>query len=152
MSWMNYGANGHIKRPKGGILENYTKPGVVSESDNQWAKKSLVNVSKCTGIKNIHIAEGAIDVNGNTDEHAPLVYKRIWIRHYFTKSWEDFCERIFERGNMSNNYRTLDSFFKCNPDMEYMDRELINSVRFKKCKNTMWLSRKYKLISGGNIS
>ena len=151
MSWKNYGANGHIKRPDGGVLENYTKPSRVVESDMQWCKKSLVNIKMCNCMKNIHIAEGAIDVNGNHNEHSCLVYKKIWIRHFFTKSWEDFCERIFERGNMSNNFRTLDNFFKCNPDMAHMDEELIYSVRHRHCKNTMWLSKKYKLISGGNI-
>lgn len=151
LSWKNYGASGHIKRPEGGVVENYTIPGQLTETDYQWTKKSLVNVNLCTGLKNIHIAEGAVDVEGNTDEHAPSVYKKIWINHYFTKSWEDFCERIFERGNMSNNYRTLDNFFKCNPDLAYMDKELIYSVRFRKCKSTMWLSKKYKLISGGNL-
>lgn len=151
LSWMNYGANGHIKRPEGGVLENYTKPGVVCESDSQWAKKSLVNVKLCKGLKTIHIFKGNIDVEGNADEHADLIYKKIWLNHYFTKSWEDFCERMFNRGNMQNDFRTLDNFFACNPDMIDRDKELIESVRYLHCNDTQWLSRKYKLISGGKI-
>lgn len=153
LSWKNYGASGHIKRPEGGVRENYTQEGVVVEmhKDLQWAKKSLVNTKLCEGLLNVHIAIGAKDVTGNEDVHAPLVYKKVWISHYFTKSWEDWCERIFERGNMSNNYRTLDNFFECNPDMAHMEKELIESVRNRHCKSTQWLSRKYKLISGGNL-
>lgn len=151
MSWMNYGANGHIKRPQGKLLDNYTKPGVVIERDRRWAKKSMVNVRLCKGLYNIHIAAGAKDVIGN-GESAPLVYKKIWIRHFFTKSWEDFCERIFERGNMNNNFRTLDNFFVCNPDMRHLKKELIESVRYRHAMSTMWLSKDLKIISGGNIN
>lgn len=154
LSWKNYGASGHINRPEGGVRENYTKEGIVVEraGDLQWAKKSMVNTKLCNNLLNVHIAEGAKDVNGDANVHAPLLYKKVWISHYFTKSWEDFCDRMFERGNMTNNYRTLDSFFQCNPDMEYMDKELIESVRHRHCVSTMWLSRKYKLISGGKVA
>ena len=151
LCWKNYGAGGHIKRPEGGIVDNYVKVGVVAEESAQWGKKSLVNTRLCRHLKNIHIAYGGTDTQGNDNEKAPIQYEKAWINHYFSKSWEDFCERIFERGNMSNNNRTLDLFFKTNPDMQPLKKELIESVRFRHARDTMWLSRDLKIISGGNV-
>lgn len=147
LSWKNYGANGHIKRPEGGLKENYTKEGVVVEPDKRWAKKSLINLYMCSELEDIHIAKGAKDVNYNNNASAPLVYKKAWFNHYFTRSWEDYCERFFERGNMSNDYRTLDQFFICNPDMEHLDYELICSVKHRHAIGCAWLSKKYNILN-----
>ena len=152
LPWKCFGANGHIKRPEGGLKENYTKEGVVMESNMHWAKKSLINIDLCSGLQDIHIAKGAVDIEYNDIESAPLIYKKAWFNHYFTKSWEDYCERFFERGALSSDYRTLDQFFICNPDMEHLDQELIQNVRYRYAISCTWLSRKYKLISGGNLN
>lgn len=44
------------------------------------------------------------------------------IDHYYTKSWEEWCWKIKERGGADPNYhKALREFFYYNPDMKYLD-------------------------------
>ena len=44
------------------------------------------------------------------------------IDHYYTKSWEEWCWKIKERGGADPNYhKALREFFYYNPDMVYLD-------------------------------
>lgn len=44
------------------------------------------------------------------------------IDHYYTKSWEEWCWKINERGGADPNYhKALREFFYYNPDMAYLD-------------------------------
>jgi len=81
-----------------------------------------------------------------------LSFEKAWINHYYSKSWEDYLDRIFARGNMNNNLRCLDLFFSVNPDMLPMKEKLVNEQRFKKTASTMWISRDMKIICGGNVN
>ena len=53
------------------------------------------------------------------------VYKVCWINHYITKSWEEWCTRLFVKGQLMA-LRQLDEFFKYNPDMLPLKDELYN--------------------------
>lgn len=151
LSWKQYGANGHIKRPEGGVVENYTGSWQPPREGDEWGHKSLVNVAVTEGFETVHTFKGCEHTNGG-DKRAPQCYDKAWINHYFTKSWEDWCDRIFNRGNMHNDYRTLDTFFKYNTDLYNNRRELIESVRYKHARSATWLSREFKIISGGNVN
>lgn len=129
LCWKIYGANGHIKRPEGGVLENYTKPGGRCDTSNRWNIKSFVNIQRNKGLFNLHQAFNGEKTNGNNDPDGPLSYNKAWLNHYYTKSWEDYVDRMCKRGNMSNNYRTFDTFFQVNPDMLDKREELLNEVR-----------------------
>ena len=150
LSWKNYNASGHIERPEGNVVDNYTKWEVPREG-KEWGHKSLVNVAVGSGFDTNHTFKGCVRPNGG-DKNSPQCYKKAWINHYFTKSWEDYCDRIFNRGNMHNDYRTLDTFFKYNKDLWNKRRELIESVRYKHARSATWLSREFKIISGGNVN
>ena len=115
-----------------------------------WSVKSLVNVHVAKGLKSIHHVIGGVKTNGSTDLHGKLCYDKAWINHYHSKSWEDYLDRVFRRGNMSNNYRSLDNFFRCSPEFRPRKKEMIYSVRNRHAYCTMWLSRDLHLISGGN--
>lgn len=44
------------------------------------------------------------------------------IEHYYTKSWEEWCWKIKQRGGADPNYhKALQEFFVYNPDMGYLD-------------------------------
>ena len=46
------------------------------------------------------------------------------IEHYYTKSWEEWKEKIITRGACDPLYkRKLNEFFNYNPDMEYLKEE-----------------------------
>lgn len=155
LSWKVYGANGHIQSPDGNVVDNYTThmpEGFRLDWGLEWNVKSLVNVKNCTAERHIHVFEGCVMTN-----HEPLqddlVFDKAWINHYYTKSWEDYLNRIFQRGNHHNNFRCLDKFFKCNPDIpEDKKVEMIMQQRNRHAHSTMWISRELKIISGGNIA
>lgn len=147
--WQIKGASGHIKRPSCGVVEAYTEDTGYIEEDT-WYMKSFVNINKGLGIRSVHHANGAIRTD-YTEGDAP-VYKKAWLNHYFTKSWEDWCERIYRRGDLYRGNRTLAQFFEVNPSMEYLRKELIASVSEMIPNGTYWLDKKNKIIAGGNIS
>lgn len=150
LSWVVYGASGHIKRPAGSVCESYTQhmpEGFLLDGGWPWNVKSLVNVHKCPGMKHIHVFKDCVNTSHKTEG---LSFSCAWLNHYYTKSWEDYCERMFRRGNMHNNFRSFDQFFKCSPELQHRQREMVESVRYRHCKSTMWISRSMKIISGGN--
>lgn len=156
MAWKMFDANNHIKRPEGKVMDNYTH--VLEDRNNfhqvdcnQWNKKSFVNLHKADSFNNIHIINGGIDTNYNNNQHAPVVYSKVWINHYFSKSWEDYCYRMQTKGNMGNFWRDYDLFFKQNPSLVPQMRKLINSIRYIHIDRTMYISKKLGIINGGNI-
>lgn len=151
LSWKMYGANGHIMRPEGSVVESYKgEHWTESKEGKQWGLKSLVNVNVSKGQLTVHSFEGCVHTDGG-DRFSPHCYDKAWIDHFFTKSWTDWCDRIFSRGNMHNNYRTLDTFFLYNEDMLPQKKELIEATRHLHTACTTWISRDLNIISGGNL-
>lgn len=156
LSWRLYGANGHLKRPEGGVVESYTKSmpdgSKLDDGSVQWNVKSLVNVHNCNSEKHIHVFSGCVKTSGgDLFDGNGLCFEKAWLNHYYTKSWEDYLDRIFARGNMQNNFRCLDKFFKCNPDMLKDKEKMVMEQRYRHAASTMWISRDMKVISGGNV-
>lgn len=159
LAWKMYNANGHIKHPTGSVIKNYPKP--LDEKKYQevdgggmgmWNKKSIVNLHKANWWFTIHEIGDGCDTRRNGDARAEKIFDKAWIRHYFSKSWEDYCIRILNRGNMNNSIRSFDQFFKQNPDMAPQMRKLIEEQRYNHAKCTMYLSKKLGIISGGNVA
>jgi hypothetical protein len=61
------------------------------------------------------------------DEHR-FVYDKMYLRHYITKSWEDYIYKIGVRGMFHKNHRNYESFFEMNPDMLDKKEELLKLV------------------------
>lgn len=154
LSWRLYGANGHMKRPKGNVVDNYTthlEDGALLDAHIQWNVKSLVNVKNCPSMKHIHVFNGCLQTNhGTFTKDSKPCFEKAWLNHYYTKSWEDYLDRIFARGNMQNNFRCLDKFFVCNPELMPRKKEMVMAQRYRHAASTMWISREMKVISGGN--
>lgn len=148
--WRMKSASGHIKRPSCSVMEAYTEDGPFANSDkNGWNFKSIVNIPKNLSMRSPHHAIGAV----RTDfvESVEPIYKKAWINHYFTKSWEDWCDRIYNRGDVSRGNRTVSQFFECNPSMEHLRDELIASVADRIPNGTYWLDKQRGIIAGGNV-
>lgn len=151
--WVMYGANGHVKRPCGNVVDNYTSfmPLYYHMEQPMWYHKSLVNVRICSGMKNIHTFNEGVFTDGVTFTDSWLSFSKCHLNHYFTKSFEDYCERMQSRGNMANNNRCYDEFFEMSPEFQDKEEEMLNFLRFNSKNNdTMWISHKHKIISGGN--
>ena len=154
LSWKDYGASGHVKRPEGSVVKNYTQhipEGTFIMGGTEWNVKSLVNVSLVGNQRAVHVFDGCVFTDGKSFYDGSMVYCKAWINHYFTKSWEDYLDRIFARGNMHNNYRCLDLFFEVSPEFMPRKREMVMAQRYRHAASTMWISREMKVISGGNV-
>lgn len=150
LNWRMMGANGHLKRPSS-VIDGYTKDAVMTHPfEASWWHKSMVNLNRFVGFQNLHRALMAVNTH-HESTHLLMHYDKAWINHYFTKSWEDWCERIFNRGGTLTGHRKLADFFECNADMLYMMDELIGSVADQIPNGTYWLDKKRGLIAGGNV-
>lgn len=121
--WENYGANGHINKPNGSVISNYTKPCKILEKDVNTCFKSIVNLKNSYYFKNKHLIENCIDINGNEINKSNIrpIYHTIWIKHFITKSLEEYKARL-NRGNITVGFRTLNDFFEMNEDLlEYQN-------------------------------
>lgn len=156
LAWKIFGANGHLERPNEGVVESYTTSMPLGfkldGGSSVWNVKSLVNVAKCDGIRVvIHVFKDCLCTDhSQLEPDSTLVFDKAWLNHYYSKSWEDYLDRIFNRGNMQNNFRSLDQFFKVNPELQNKKKEMVLSQRYRHTASTMWLSRDLKLMSGGN--
>lgn len=79
-------------------------------------------------------------------------YAKAQLNHYFTKSWEDWKERIFTRGDLRPGNRKLSDFFDYNPDMLDIKDELISECIGKKPSGDVWLDRASLLYTGKRIA
>ena len=112
IKWKFYGANGHIKKPQGKVVDNYTKP-IPTSFDYGINYKSFVNLKKYTYWCNpIHGVEGGKYPITSYGDH------KGFINHYFTKSWEEWKWKIFSRGDAFPGHRKINEFFILNPELK----------------------------------
>lgn len=116
--WKYMSASGHIEKRRN-IVESYTKPSDYNYS-GAYEFKCLYNLEKSLLClrHNHHCARYGVDTAGNIvfpDKAKPRPkYEKAWINHYFTKSWEDWLDRIYKKGNLTPNLRMLHDFFSFN--------------------------------------
>lgn len=96
VSWVDYGSNGHMKKPDGLVIENYTK-----HARDNWGVKSIINPRLITYLGNPHynyVAGPTIDENGKklakvNQEKNPTTINKIRCNHYITKSHAEYIAR-----------------------------------------------------------
>lgn len=117
LSWKMFGANGNIERPKGKLVDVYTKPSYfLKASELKYQFKSLVNVKNCAGMHNHHTAVGAVHTNKDNNRYSMPIYEKAWINHYYTKSFQDWKEKL-SKGNLGNTLVNYENFFNYNPEL-----------------------------------
>ena len=137
MQWKCYGANGLVHKPdytNKGIIETYTKEiqGHVPTATPQSLTKSCYNLNTYREEYFLYLHQPSrycnfCRTNFERDRNKP-VYDKIYIRHYITKSWEEYVWKKKTRGYFFGRMRTFDSFFTINTDMLNMKEELINRL------------------------
>ena len=96
VSWVDYGSNGHMEKPDGLVIENYTK-----HARDNWGVKSIINPRLITYLDNPHynyVAGPTIDENGRklakvNQEKNPTTINKIRCNHYITKSHAEYIAR-----------------------------------------------------------
>jgi hypothetical protein len=125
------GASGHIDRPEGKLLDVYTS---ISDHSELWQFKSLIDLSVKCNFKNSHFA-GVETVNTLGEKinlsfrkkefNSTKTFEGAYIKHFVTKSWADWTERL-QRGNITDNYRNGDTFFVFNEDLKEQRARLVD--------------------------
>jgi len=134
LQWENYGANGLIYAPdytKQGIIDTYTqKIGFQKSDENKWFEKvkTIYNMNTYNNtFRSDHLPKSDSNwckTNFSQDKEK-IVYDKIYIRHYITKSWEEYIWKIYLRGMFHPKHRGYNSFFEMNLDMVDKKEELI---------------------------
>lgn len=131
LSWKTYNASGHIKAPEGiSTFEAYT-------TTFDYPEPRIKFIARLEDIEEIYSAHAFIPKRGLliTTGGAPIFeqspeyrdYTNGHIKHYITKSWEDWVIRL-KRGNITKGLRTIETFFEYNPDMISLKDELMREL------------------------
>ena len=136
MHWKCFGANGYIKKPDytyKGIIETYINEiqGKVPDKLDSLIKTcyNLKTYNNCFFYNQHHPNKlcKCCNTNGNKNLHK-IIYDNIYIRHYITKSWEEYVWKKTIRGFIWGGFRSLNTFFDINPDMNIYKNELIKDA------------------------
>lgn len=135
LQWLNYNANGNIEKPEGGVLDVYNKtciPYFGKTMDPRASCKMFFNLNICK-LDNldltIHIPKSTYNyckTNYSRDLYT-LSYNRLYIRHYITKSFREWCEKLYVRGQFQGS-KKLSQFFGFNPDIDIRDISVQNII------------------------
>ena len=138
MQWKCYGANGYINKPDyedRGVVGTYTEEirGHVPVSTPQSLTKTCYNLNTYKEEFFLYTHQPSKEcnfcrTNFKRERNIPA-YDKIYIKHYITKSWEEYIWKIKTRGYFFGKTRTCDAFFTINEDMRPLKEELINQLK-----------------------
>lgn len=126
LPWKHYGANGFIDNPKTNLMSTYVKESHIEfpKTINECKLLSKTFTALTIGrLRHIHYCTNSKPIVPYDSEN---IYQICWINHYITKSWEEWCNRLFVRGQNNTLIRKIDDFFIYNPDMLPLKDELYN--------------------------
>lgn len=137
--WQNYGSSGHIYKPvyDKPIWEIYTEPcGYELYSDLKHFKitKFCVNMRKYKPTQKYYIHNALVNwvkADGSF-KRTEIVLEPLYLRHYITKSVEEFCWKVWIRGMHHNGHRQWKSLFEMCPEVkEKIDENFISYFKQK---------------------
>lgn len=137
--WVTYGACGQVKKLPGLLRERFTRPDHCCEW-NDCAGKVIVQpvYMERMVIHNGKTKVGFVVV----DEHGNEVYDYsmtschpstdyICVNHYYTKSYEEWLNKL-RRGTAHSTFqRKYSEFFYINPDMKYCWEEVVINQKYE---------------------
>ena len=126
--WVMYNANGQIHYSKKPVMERFTT--IVEERHRFWDFKSIVQPDKIQAM-NIH---DAVEI---TKDNCTFV-DDIKLNHYYTRSLEEWVDKI-KRGSCSPlGLRRYDEFFTYNPDLiQYKEQYWCEIQKYNDCIKTI---------------
>ena len=121
--WKNYGCSGHLYKPvyDKPIWEIYTEPcGYELYSDYKYYKitKFCVNLRRWKPEHKywIHNAPRNWVKADGTYKRTEPVYEPLYLRHYITKSLEEYLWKVYVRGMFHTGHRQLRSLYEMCPE------------------------------------
>jgi len=133
LQWKCYGANGLVHKPNydgKGLIGTYTElaKGEIKH-EGIWLTKTCYNINTFKKEHYWHLHQPSNECKWCKSDFRQYrlrpIYKNIYIRHYITKSWEEYIWKLFVRGFLGIGTRYIDFFFELNPDMLDKKEELL---------------------------
>ena len=125
LQWMNFGANGRIYKPNyegKDYREFYTKKGEFNKNDAtlKITTKICWNLNRITKwhLCGLHCPVGNwVNTKGIKDRNE-ICYDKMYLKHYVTKSWEEYLWKRYVRGmHCGHRHRKDIDFFEIEPSM-----------------------------------
>jgi hypothetical protein len=123
LQWKNYGCSGYIRKPiyDKPIWNIYTEECGYSISDKKYCNCTKM----CFNMKTLqekfihgnHTALCRYVKPDFTQDRTTVVFGKIYIRHYITKSFEEYMWKLTKRGMMCPQHRKIDDFFEMHPHL-----------------------------------
>lgn len=115
--WKMYNANGLIEPPINyKVVENFKTRFNTNKLYLQLTKP-FINLNNNPTLRNHHIIENGVNTKKSNKKY-DVCFEKMWINHYYTKSWTEWIIQLFKRGDLWNGHRGLFDFFEINPDMK----------------------------------
>ena len=123
MNWVIYTANGHIEKPEGTVMQNYTEPLPYDFPANQHVK-SIVRPDYVNTVDSSHYPRYDEEYCAVNEKYiyVPRAFSRftndiVQLNHYFTKSFEEWLKKISKGTSDSLRTRAVEEFWDYNPGM-----------------------------------
>lgn len=136
MLWQCYGANGFLKKPDykdKGVVETYTQASTQKIDEPQYRVKTCYRLTKYESdfYYNAHLPSSVCNWCNTNHKKNELTatHSKIYIRHYITKSLEEYVWKRKTRGYLWGKTRLFDTFFVFNPEFLPIKKQLIKNVR-----------------------
>lgn len=141
--WKVMSYTGHILSPNGALLDNYTDNshyGIMRPE----CFKSIMNLHKyLDNITSVHKLGKIIDINGKETtfktSRGSYTLNKAYIKHYYTKSLEDWMSRFISRGDLLPGNRKVWQFYTVNTNT-FMNKNDIENLKCLIKKNPQYCS------------
>ena len=115
--WKHYTANGRVNKTSEPVMERFTTE--TDWSDWKMGGKYFAQSNRISHfisyVPQVRMFSKTLDFNNE------IISDFYQLNHYFTKSYEEYLEKI-NKGSVNPNYmRKYQEFFEVNPDMEYLN-------------------------------
>lgn len=126
--WKQMTANGHIFKPKGGVVDSYKDYLVDYKHDSMWNMKTILNMNHpFLRIKYVHWCDSVFNTM-HLMTRKIRCYRKAWINHYYTKSLYEYLMQLVQRGDAYYGNRKLNGFWIINKDMAKDKRQIMRSL------------------------
>lgn len=149
-NWVMYGSNGEIKKEKGSVQERFKKPVFPIVNMNNAFLKCIIrgghfkytNITDCGGHLPVsnekgHTKKITYNIGGYHHEDfipylfqssLPLRYKEGYIKHYYTKSFEEWVSKAKRGWPLENGSLPYSRYFYLNDNGEYTNKTYYNNL------------------------
>ena len=121
--WQFYNANGHEKYEDKPVVERFTqKSATLDNCKGKYIARPKDILAVGVHYPILVLGKSMVKVDGTVCYHANVtpVYRDMYIKHYYTKSYEEWLWKINRGSCDSRCLKKYNEFFWYNPDLQYL--------------------------------